>query len=305
MRSLYLSLSLLLIACSFDGSVPIGELNPDGSVPSSDGTSLSDSGTSSDVDAMTSDTDMDGDTILDAVDNCPTVANPNQFNEDGDSLGNLCDNCPAEDNEQQANADLDEVGDACDPQPGQANQLIHFEGFDQLPAGDWDGLSSWQVNSGSLVQNDNSQRYYLRYEAAGGSNKIRVVSKIQFSNPLGPNGIAFRYGGVFVEANDEPDNNGCWVLRSLSQPVEGYSGVSVSNGSPTGSTPIGPKVRDNSDYVIANSVDGSTRSCVFEFPGNDTVSFNYSGSNFNGEGIGIVTSYTQARVAYVYAVRLQ
>lgn len=302
-------LSLALVgACSFDGSVPLQDSeDPNGT----DAASASDGAVSGDDGAITNDapvaaTDTDGDLILDDDDNCPTVANPNQFDEDGDALGNLCDNCPAESNLDQANSDLDELGDLCDPQPAEANQMLYFEGFDELPnASDWNGLNSWQVDNGSLVQNDNSDRYYLRHDAVDGSNNVLVVAKIQFSNPLGNNGIAFRYGGVFVEANADPDNNGCWLLRSLSQPVEGYSAVSIDNGSPTGTNPVGPDVEDNSDYVIASSVAGTTRSCGFAHAGNTPVSFDYSGPNFNGQGLGIVTSYTEAKVAYFYAIRLQ
>ena len=292
------------MACSFDGSVPTtGAQSPDGAATPARDAATFDAGSS--ADGMLAVTDKDGDQIVDDVDNCPDVANADQFNEDGDALGNLCDNCPAEDNQDQANADLDELGDLCDPQPGQANQMLYFEGFDQLPdASDWNGLGSWQVNSGSLVQDDNGQRYYLRYEGVDGADKVRVVSKMQFSNPLGTNGIAFRYGGAFVEANADPDNNGCWLLRSLSQSIEGYARVAVSNGSPVSNTQSANLV-DNSDYVIASSVNGGTRSCSFQHGGDSAVSFDYSGSNFNGTGVGIVTSYTEVRVAYFYAVRLQ
>jgi hypothetical protein len=35
----------------------------------------------------------DGDGVCDAIDNCPTIPNPNQANADGDSLGDVCDPC--------------------------------------------------------------------------------------------------------------------------------------------------------------------------------------------------------------------
>ena len=71
--------------------------------------------------------DGDGDGVLDADDNCPAVANPNQTNTDGDAEGDACDadddndsvadandNCPLDANADQADGDGDGVGDACD-----------------------------------------------------------------------------------------------------------------------------------------------------------------------------------------------
>jgi cysteine-rich repeat protein len=42
--------------------------------------------------------DNDGDGIIDNVDNCPTIANPNQHDSDGDGYGDACDNCPNDPN---------------------------------------------------------------------------------------------------------------------------------------------------------------------------------------------------------------
>ena len=74
------------------------------------------------------DDDDDGDTVPDALDNCPTAANPGQENTDGDKLGDECDpdddddgladatdNCPTVKNANQTNTDGDNLGDACDP----------------------------------------------------------------------------------------------------------------------------------------------------------------------------------------------
>jgi len=62
-------------------------------------------------------TDVDGDGILDDVDNCPSTANANQLDTDGDGVGDVCDNCPTTANSPQADFDEDGLGDQCDPCP--------------------------------------------------------------------------------------------------------------------------------------------------------------------------------------------
>jgi hypothetical protein len=82
-------------------------------------------------------TDRDHDGLLDMIDNCPEVANPDQSDADLDGIGNPCDtctdtdndgfgdpgfaantcnidNCPAFSNPDQADSDSDGVGSACD-----------------------------------------------------------------------------------------------------------------------------------------------------------------------------------------------
>jgi hypothetical protein len=71
--------------------------------------------------------DYDGDGILNAFDNCPTVANPDQLDANDDGKGDACgdfdadgvvdalDNCPTVVNSLQQDDDNDGVGNACDP----------------------------------------------------------------------------------------------------------------------------------------------------------------------------------------------
>lgn len=58
------------------------------------------------------DTDLDG--VIDSLDNCPLVYNPDQLDADGDGIGSACDNCPVVPNVLQEDADSDDVGDSCD-----------------------------------------------------------------------------------------------------------------------------------------------------------------------------------------------
>ena len=73
--------------------------------------------------------DSDGDGIANNVDNCPSVANPDQADSDGDGIGDACDsnvdtdgdgipdnqdNCPDEANPDQADDDGDGIGNACE-----------------------------------------------------------------------------------------------------------------------------------------------------------------------------------------------
>ena len=58
--------------------------------------------------------DADSDGIEDADDNCPSVANTDQFDVDLDGLGDGCDNCPTVSNIDQGDGDNDGMGNACD-----------------------------------------------------------------------------------------------------------------------------------------------------------------------------------------------
>ena len=59
--------------------------------------------------------DLDDDGVVDADDNCASMANGDQVDTDGDGVGDVCDNCPTTADADQTDTDTDTDGNACDP----------------------------------------------------------------------------------------------------------------------------------------------------------------------------------------------
>lgn len=101
--------------------------------------------------------DVDGDGIANALDNCSTTQNADQHDEDDDTVGDVCDNCPHVSNTTQANvmegsAGADMVGDACDPNPTIAGDTIdRFISFHVVPTG-VTTTGTWTVSQDSYVR---------------------------------------------------------------------------------------------------------------------------------------------------------
>ena len=96
------------------------------------------------------DADIDGDAVLNGVDNCKLIANPDQADEDEDGLGDACDensaldsdedginddldNCPNDANADQADADNDGAGDVCDTNPNDSDDDGIEDDVDNCP----------------------------------------------------------------------------------------------------------------------------------------------------------------------------
>ncbi len=90
--------------------------------------------------------DLDGDGIPNAADNCPTTPNPEQYNEDGDKFGDVCDPCPPVADDAPLDTDGDGVADACDPRPTQpGDTIVLFEGFHAALPAAWNQFGTWTV----------------------------------------------------------------------------------------------------------------------------------------------------------------
>lgn len=144
-------------------------------------------------------TDIDGDGILNDVDNCPTVANPNQHDEEEDSVGDVCDPCPvtADNND----SDGDGVGDGCDPRPDLAGDaFVVFEPFAQtLPAG-WTMMNgTWSVGNDELrVVSSAGTVSSVRTNTPATSRMIAATSVVpdQVFGPVASVGIVLPYASA-------------------------------------------------------------------------------------------------------------
>jgi hypothetical protein len=74
--------------------------------------------------------DLDGDGVDDEVDNCPSVANPDQLDTDGDGLGNACD----DDDDADGLSDADEVTFETDPLDPDSDDDGMLDGAEVLAA---------------------------------------------------------------------------------------------------------------------------------------------------------------------------
>lgn len=101
------------------------------------------------IDAPAPSGDLDNDGVPNAIDVCPTKADPMQYDEDGDKVGDVCDPCPVSSN--NADTDGDGVGNDCDPNPTTpGDKIAVFEGFNQgVPVG-WTTTGTWTSMTGAV-----------------------------------------------------------------------------------------------------------------------------------------------------------
>jgi hypothetical protein len=140
-------LAVVLTGCSFE-LAPSGGGVGGGDAAVSDGRAVD----ASPPDAASP--DIDGDTILNAADNCPTVANLDQRDHDADTRGDACDVCPHLPSAIHADNDGDGIGDDCDPRPSQIGDVVAvWDGFyADSPALSWTKVGSWSLDAGTLRQ---------------------------------------------------------------------------------------------------------------------------------------------------------
>lgn len=184
-------------------------------------------------DAPVTANDLDGDGIPNLLDNCPTVANPDQANEDHDGFGDACDDCPPFPS-FGIDSDGDGVGDPCDPHPQTpGDRIALWEPFNHgLPAG-WTANGTWTVQGGNLAVMVNASDVSTLVIPYTATPHQTIYTAATITSLSGTNG-----GGVgVVDGFDATGSVGmhCGGARSGTSPYLAF--VDASNGSLLAMTP--------------------------------------------------------------------
>ena len=163
------------------------------------------------------DIDTDGDGVPDAVDNCPTVANPDQGNEDGDRFGDACDPCPWNADDDPIDTDGDGVADVCDPHPKvPGDKIVLFEGFHHgVPAG-WTNDGDWSAIGDDVIVSAVADQTAALVPPLMATDSMTVVASFVLEAETDDSDNTDM--GVAVPYVDNPDEDG--VSCQLFQPPE-------------------------------------------------------------------------------------
>jgi hypothetical protein len=161
--------------------------------------------------------DLDGDGVVDFLDNCPLRPNPNQRNYDwifagggGDGDGDACDsdddddtiddpvdNCTLRFNPSQSDSDRDGIGDVCDSDDGQdppiplradaggpyAVSILDLDRFALVPSRSY-ALDSFQWDLDNDGMFDVTSNHPLVYGLAGFSPQLPLAARVPGSHEL-------------------------------------------------------------------------------------------------------------------------
>lgn len=218
-----------------------------------------------DAPADVSSVDSDGDDVPDSVDDCPSVANPDQHDEDADAIGDVCDPCPHLAG-TALDSDADGVGDACDPQPTSAKQRLRF--FDPFTS----ALPPWDPASGLAVVGDQMRitgSADTRLAVMTGETRIITAGTITAVSALTPHqliiGFGFNNGGANFHYCETYDTGGSSGDIKITEAASGtYTGRDST--SYPGVLPIGAWSMQIDESVAAQRIDLAARLGGIAYP---------------------------------------
>ncbi len=186
-------------------------------------------------DVANPDNDDDNDGIPNGMDNCPTVANPNQHDEDGDGYGDACDPCPVTANTVEVDSDGDGVGDSCDPHPQDpTDHIAIFQTFGDVPSANagWDVYGPWteDMNSLTIAATGGAHGDLCLAMKDTDSQKIWTSVTITATSCAGGNGCG---GGIIMEKSPNgSDGVSCDLVSAQTGNALGLDHA-MSNGTMT------------------------------------------------------------------------
>ena len=130
---------------------------------------------------------MDEDHVLNSIDKCPLLPDPDQADGDGDGVGDACDNCQEVINADQADSNGDGIGDAC--QDLSDNCLFVFNP-DQADD-DSDGWGNACDNCPSVFNPDQLDSDFDGVGNACGTTDVPVGAAKNWGVMVSPNPVQF------------------------------------------------------------------------------------------------------------------
>jgi hypothetical protein len=177
--------------------------------------------------------------------------------EDGDSLDDACDPCPHL-AEPTIDSDNDGVGDACDPQPAIGKQRIAFFDTFETMRSEWAGLSNMTIGQDQLNASSMSPATsYGNVAIANGELELVTGGVVNAVFASTPHSIAisfgFNAGGANYHYVQFYDTGGGGGLISIAK-AEGGSYPTLSSTAYTGDLPTGAWRMQINESVAAQSI---------------------------------------------------
>ncbi len=288
------------IACSTAGDCPAGQSCIAGTC---DGIEPTGSDAGGGGDGSGGNGDADGDGKLDAVDNCPNVANADQADEDADGVGDVCDVCPPIADPQQVDSDGDGVGDECDLDPATAGESwVLFEPFNG-PLTDWTLPPGWTVSNGSLVSPpDVTTSEGALSSAVEGDVYVFTRMTITAVNPSPPMSQQYRSAGVLVAVDASANAEYRCLLRDLVSSSSANGGISTFSMELTNEPISGVALDSTVDLTFVHA--GSELTCVGATTDARTWTSPLMDSLYSTGKIGVRVQNAVAKFAYLAVVRI-